>query len=98
MKIVAYHRVSTARQGASGLGLDAQTSAIRDYVDRRRATIIASFREVESGKNNARPQLSRALNLCKVTGATLVISKIDRLSRNAAFLLALRDSGVKFVA
>ena len=98
MKIVAYQRVSTARQGASGLGLEAQTKAIGDFVSHRRATVIGTFREVESGKNNERPELTRALHLCKVTGATLLISKLDRLSRNAAFLLTLRDSGVKFIA
>lgn len=98
MKIVAYLRVSTARQGSSGLGLDAQTKAISDFVSHRRATIVGTFREIESGKNNERVELAKALHLCKVTGATLLISKLDRLSRNAAFLLTLRDSGVKFIA
>jgi DNA invertase Pin-like site-specific DNA recombinase len=98
MKIVAYHRVSTARQGTSGLGLEAQTKAIKDFADIRTADVIASFTEVESGKNNLRPELDKALHLAKVTGATLVIAKLDRLSRNAAFLLTLRDSGAKFVA
>jgi DNA invertase Pin-like site-specific DNA recombinase len=98
MKVVAYHRVSTARQGASGLGLEAQSKAISDFATHRRATVIRTFREIESGKNNKRPELAKALHLCKVTGATLLISKLDRLSRNAAFLLTLRDSGVKFIA
>ncbi|WP_150306033.1 recombinase family protein [Pseudomonas saliphila] len=98
MKVVAYQRVSTARQGVSGLGLEAQGQAIRDYAAKRGATVIQSFTEVESGKNNARPELTRALHLAKVTGATLVIAKLDRLSRNAAFLLTLRDSGVRFIA
>lgn len=98
MKVVEYHRVSTARQGASGLGLEAQTRAITDYTMSKRATVIASFREIESGKSERRPELQKALHLCKVTGATLVIAKLDRLSRNAAFLLTLRDSGVRFVA
>lgn len=98
MKIVAYQRVSTARQGASGLGLEAQTKAIDEYVAARRAKVIGTFREIESGRLNTRPELTKALHLCKVTGATLLISKLDRLSRNAAFLLALRDSGVRFIA
>lgn len=98
MKIVAYHRVSTAKQGASGLGLEAQIRAIEDYAKSRDGVLVGSFTEVESGNNNDRPELENALHLAKVTGATLVIAKLDRLSRNAAFLLALRDSGVKFVA
>ncbi|OAN49956.1 recombinase family protein [Magnetospirillum moscoviense] len=98
MKIVAYHRVSTAKQGTSGLGLEAQAKAIEDYAASRGGSLIGSFTEVESGKSNQRPQLAKALHLAKVTGATLVIAKLDRLSRNAAFLLTLRDSGVAFIA
>jgi DNA invertase Pin-like site-specific DNA recombinase len=98
MKIVAYHRVSTARQGSSGLGLEAQTRAIEDFARARNSNVIGSFTEVESGKNNTRPELAKALHLAKVTGATLVIAKLDRLSRNAAFLLTLRDSDVRFMA
>ena len=97
-KFVAYYRVSTVRQGRSGLGLDAQKKAIADYLNGGRWTLLREFTEIESGKVNARPQLERALHQCRVTGATLVIAKLDRLSRNAAFLLTLRDSGVKFVA
>lgn len=96
-KFVAYYRVSTPKQGQSGLGLDAQKAAVREYLDGGRWTLVKEFTEVESGKVNARPQLEKALHLAKVTGARLVIAKLDRLSRNAAFLLALRDSGVKFV-
>lgn len=98
MKIVAYHRVSTVRQGASGLGLEAQTRAIENYVAARKAVLVGTFTEIESGRNNRRPELEKALLLAKVTGSTLLISKLDRLSRNAAFLLTLRDSGVKFIA
>lgn len=98
MKIVAYLRVSTAKQGHSGLGLEAQAAAIDEYARRMKGTILKTFTEIESGKNNQRPELAKALHLAKVTGATLVIAKLDRLSRNAAFLLALRDSGVKFIA
>ncbi len=98
MRIVAYERVSTARQGASGLGIAAQRQAIEGYASQRNATILARFTEVESGRNPDRPELAKALHLAKVTGAVLVIAKLDRLSRNAAFLLTLRDSGVRFAA
>ncbi len=98
MKIVAYHRVSTVKQGQSGLGLEAQRTAIEGYAQRVGGQVLESFTEVESGKNDQRPQLTKALHLAKVTGAVLVIAKLDRLSRNAAFLLTLRDSGVKFIA
>lgn len=98
MKLIAYLRVSTAKQGQSGLGLDAQAAAIRAYAERTGGQVLATFTEVETGKANDRPELAKALHLAKVTGATLVIAKLDRLSRNAAFLLTLRDSGVRFVA
>jgi DNA invertase Pin-like site-specific DNA recombinase len=95
---VAYERVSTARQGASGLGLEAQRKAIADFAASRNAEVLARFTEVESGRKADRPELAKALHLAKVTGSTLVIARLDRLSRNAAFLLALRDSGVRFLA
>jgi len=98
MKIVSYLRVSTRKQGNSGLGLEAQRTAIDAYAAQRQARVIETFTEIESGKVNTRPELLKALHLAKVTGATLVIAKLDRLSRNAAFLLTLRDSGVRFVA
>jgi DNA invertase Pin-like site-specific DNA recombinase len=98
MRLVAYERVSTARQGQSGLGLEAQRRVIGDFAAARGAEVLARFTEVESGRKADRPELLKALHLAKVTGATLVIAKLDRLSRNAAFLLALRDSGVRFVA
>lgn len=97
-KLVAYERVSTAKQGRSGLGLEAQRKAIDDYTEAKAATILGRFTEVESGRKNDRPELEKALHLARITGATLVIAKLDRLSRNAAFLLTLRDSGVGFVA
>lgn len=97
-KLVAYKRVSTARQGKSGLGLEAQRQAIGDYAAAKGATLLGLFTEIESGRKNDRPELQKALHLARVTGATLVIAKLDRLSRNAAFLLTLRDSGVGFVA
>ena len=98
MKIVSYLRVSTRQQGISGLGLEAQRAAIEAYATQRSGKVIETFTEVESGKLNSRPELLKALHLAKVTGATLVIAKLDRLSRNAAFLLTLRDSGVRFIA
>ncbi|WBL32170.1 recombinase family protein [Sinirhodobacter sp. HNIBRBA609] len=97
-RFIAYERVSTARQGQSGLGLEAQRKTIEDFSHSRGATLLARFIEVESGRRSDRPELAKALHLGKVTGATLVIAKLDRLSRNAAFLLALRDSGVRFIA
>ena len=97
-KFVACGRVSTARQGRSGLGLEAQRKAIDDFAASRGADVLARFTEVESGRKNERPELQKALTLAKLTGATLVIAKLDRLSRNAAFLLTLRDSGARFLA
>ena len=96
-KFVSYLRVSTARQGKSGLGLDAQREAVRQFVTSRAGRIIApEFVEVESGKRDDRPELVKALKRCRLTSATLVVAKLDRLSRNAAFLMTLRDScGVK---
>ena len=96
-KLVAYERVSTARQGRSGLGLEAQRKAIDDYAAAKAGIILARFTEIESGRKNDRPELEKALQLARLTGATLVIAKLDRLSRNAAFLLTLRDAGVRFV-
>lgn len=97
-KLVAYERVSTARQWKSGLGLEAQRRAIDDFATSRAAEVIGRFTEVESGRKDARPELAKALHLAKLTGATLVIAKLDRLSRNAAFLLTLQASGVRFLA
>jgi DNA invertase Pin-like site-specific DNA recombinase len=94
-KYVAYYRVSTAKQGQSGLGLEAQRTAVSTFVGN--ASILQEFVEVESGKVNDRPQLVAAIDYAKGKGATLVIAKLDRLSRNAGFIFALRDSGVDFV-
>lgn len=95
---VTYYRVSTQRQGRSGLGLDAQRAAVRGFLASNGGTELATYREVESGKNNDRPQLAAALKRCRQTRATLLVGKLDRLSRNAAFLLSLRHAGVRFVA
>lgn len=98
-KFVAYLRVSTDRQGKSGLGLEAQRTAVHQFVAQRGGEIIApEYREIESGKVNNRPELEKAMKRCRLTGATLLVAKLDRLSRNAAFLMTLRDSGVEFVA
>ncbi len=96
--LISYLRVSTQKQGASGLGLEAQRATVADYAKRTGGTIIAEFTEVESGKKNSRVQLAEAIVAAKRTGATLVIAKLDRLARNAAFIFALRDAGVSFVA
>ena len=97
-KFVSYLRVSTDRQGRSGLGLEAQRKAVADYLNGGNWELIAEFVEVETGKRDDRPKLREALHRAKVTGATLVIAKLDRLSRNLAFIAALQDSGAKFVA
>lgn len=97
-RVVAYYRVSTEAQGRSGLGLEAQQEAVVGLCQQRGWEIIAEFTEIESGKRNDRPQLTSALKRAKVTGARLVIAKLDRLSRNVAFLAALQESGAKFTA
>lgn len=97
-QFVAYYRVSTARQGKSGLGLDAQKKAVADFLNGGDWQLAAEFVEVESGKQDDRPQLEQALTMCDLSGATLVVAKLDRLSRNLAFLARLQDSGARFVA
>ena len=97
-KVVAYYRVSTEGQGRSGLGLEAQRQAVTALCATRSWQIMADYTEVESGKRAERKQLIAALHHAKVTGGTLVIAKLDRLSRNAAFITALQDSGAKFIA
>jgi DNA invertase Pin-like site-specific DNA recombinase len=94
---VAYYRVSTTKQGQSGLGLDAQRAAVLAYLNGGNWGLATEHTEVESGKDNDRPALAAALRDCELLGATLVIAKLDRLSRNAAFLMTLQDSGVAFV-
>lgn len=98
MRAIAYYRVSTQRQGISGLGLAAQKEAVRVFLAGKGWPPILEFTEVESGKRNDRVQLAAALAACKLHRATLVIAKLDRLARNAAFLMNLRDAGVDFVA
>lgn len=94
MDLIVYRRVSTARQGASGLGLEAQDAAVAAYASGYGGTIIRTYTEIETGKRADRPQLGNALSDCKRSRATLVIAKLDRLARNARFLLTLIESGV----
>jgi DNA invertase Pin-like site-specific DNA recombinase len=95
---IAYYRVSTTKQGESGLGLEAQKQCVESLVASRDGEILDSFTDIESGNKNERPELQKALRAAKEKGATLVIAKLDRLARNAAFILKLRDSGADFVA
>ena len=97
-RFIAYYRVSTDRQGKSGLGLEAQRKAILDYLDGGAWDLSAEFVEVESGKHSDRPKLVEALDACRRLKAKLVIAKLDRLSRNLAFVATLMESGVEFVA
>ena len=94
-KYVAYYRVSTDRQGKSGLGLDAQKAAVEERLNGGRWQLVAEFVEVESGKRASRPQLDAAIAACKKHKAKLIVAKLDRLSRNVAFLLKLIDAGVE---
>jgi DNA invertase Pin-like site-specific DNA recombinase len=97
-KFVAYYRVSTQRQGQSGLGLEAQQKAVADYLNGGSWTLVAEFTEIESGRRKNRPQLAAALEAARQQKATLVIAKLDRLARNVAFVANLMDSKVEFVA
>jgi len=97
-KFVAYFRVSTDKQGRSGLGFEAQRHAVDQFLNGGSWSLIGEFIEVESGKRNKRPELEKALAVCKRQKAKLVIAKLDRLSRNLAFIATLMDSGVEFVA
>jgi len=97
MKYVAYYRVSTKKQGQSGLGLDAQKMQVHSFTKGCTDCILAEFTEIESGKVDDRTELKKAMAMAKAEGAVLLIAKLDRLSRNAGFIFALRDSGVQFV-
>ena len=96
-KFVAYYRVSTQEQGKSGLGLEAQRKAVVDYLDGGKWELVAEFTEVESGKRDDRPELAKAIAWCKRAKARLVIAKLDRLSRDVAFIATLMK-GVDFLA
>lgn len=96
MNYISYIRVSTTRQGISGLGLQAQKSAVKNFL-KPEDNLIAEFQEIESGKNNERTRLKQAIQRCKELNATLLIAKLDRLSRNVSFIYTLRDSKIDFV-
>ena len=95
---VAYYRVSTGRQGKSGLGLEAQRAAVREHLNGGTWQVVAEFTEIESGKNADRPKLAAALKECRLRRAKLIIAKLDRLARNVAFVSNLMESGVEFEA
>ncbi len=97
-KFISYLRVSTQRQGKSGLGLEAQREAVANYLNGGRWKLVQELIEVESGKSKDRPKLIEALRLCRIYNATMLVAKLDRLARNVAFVSALMESGVKFVA
>jgi len=97
-KFVSYLRVSTDKQGRSGLGLEAQRDAVSRYLNGGRWKLVAEYVEVESGKRNSRPQLQAAISHAKATGAKLVIARLDRLARNLHFVSSLQERGVDFVA
>jgi DNA invertase Pin-like site-specific DNA recombinase len=95
---IAYYRVSTERQGRSGLGLEAQRAAVGRYLGGIGGILLAEHTEVETGRRNDRPELQKALAACRKHKARLVIAKLDRLSRNVAFIATMMDAGVEFVA
>lgn len=101
-KFIAYYRVSTQKQGASGLGLDAQKEAVSRFLNGGEWELVAEYQEVETGKGSdalaKRPQLKAALDACRKHGATLIIAKLDRLARNVHFVSGLMESKVRFVA
>lgn len=95
-KFICYYRVSTKKQGRSGLGLDAQKSICENYINTQHGIMVNSYIEVESGKNDNREQLNSALAECKKNKSTLLIAKLDRLSRSVEFIFSLKNSGVDF--
>jgi DNA invertase Pin-like site-specific DNA recombinase len=97
-KAIAYYRVSTDRQGKSGLGLEAQNETVQQFANFKQWELVGEFTEIESGKKNNRPQLQEALKQCLKQKAVLVIAKLDRLGRNVAFISSLMESKVEFVA
>ncbi len=96
-KIVAYIRVSTKRQGRSGLGLEAQQEALDAYRRENGGRVLATYKEIETGKSANRPELTKAIAHAKRSGAVLAVAKLDRLARNAGFLLTLQSSGLPMV-
>lgn len=97
-RYVSYLRVSTDKQGRDGYGVDAQREAVTGYLNGGKWELLREFVEVESGRKKDRPELAAALEHCKLTKATLIVAKLDRLARNVAFVSSLMESGVDFVA
>lgn len=97
-RFVAYFRVSTDKQGRSGLSLDAQREAVSRHAAGCGGSVVAAFEEVESGRKSDRPQLSLAMAECRLRRCTLLIAKLDRLARDAHFLLGLEKAGIEFLA
>lgn len=97
-RFIAYYRVSTARQGRSGLGLEAQRAAVAQHLNGGAWQLVGEYTEIESGRRTDRPQLAAALASCRLHKATLVIAKLDRLARNVAFVSNLMEAGVEFEA
>jgi len=97
-KFVAYYRVSTQRQGQSGLGLEAQKQSVATFLNGGNWALVAELVEVESGKRSDRPKLAEALRLCRLHKAKLLVAKLDRLSRSVSFISSLMESGVRFQA
>jgi DNA invertase Pin-like site-specific DNA recombinase len=98
MKFVAYYRVSTTKQEQSGLGLEAQRVHVQAFAQRLEGTIISEYTDIESGKSNRRVELAKAMHQARTTGATLLIAKLDRLSRDVNFISGLMKSDVAFLA
>ncbi len=96
--IIAYYRVSTKKQGESGLGLEGQKFSVQEFAKREQSMILSSYVEVETGKKSDRLEILKAISHARRSKATLVVAKLDRLARNVAFLSALMESGVDFVA
>ncbi|MHB1861609.1 MAG: recombinase family protein [Gemmatimonadaceae bacterium] len=96
-KYISYLRVSTKRQGDSGLGLEAQRRAVEAFLNGGNWKLLAEYVEIESGRRSDRPELAKALSECRMRGASLVVAKIDRLARNTRFLLEIAESGVDLV-
>jgi DNA invertase Pin-like site-specific DNA recombinase len=97
MKYVVYYRVSTKRQGLSGLGLEAQRTIVENYLRKDMSSVIDEYTEIETGKSANRPQLNKALQACKENNATLVVAKLDRMARNLHFVTSLQNANVDFV-
>ncbi len=95
-KFVTYYRVSTDKQGRSGLGLEAQKKTVLDFINGNNSEIVGEYVEIESGKRDDRPELQKAIRTCKLKKARLIVSKLDRLSRDLHFITELQRSGVQF--